>query len=59
MNLRHLLRMAHWVHNPPSKRRVVLVFGIVALCLALFAIERMFGWPDALTPNMVRGRILP
>ncbi len=56
MDPRWLLRASRWARNPPSARRVYLVLGIVALCLALFAIERLFGWPDWLTPNPVRLR---
>jgi hypothetical protein len=49
MNPRHLLRMARWAHNPPSKRRVKLVFTVIAICALLFAVERWIGWPDMLT----------
>lgn len=51
MNIRWLLRMAHWSHNPPSERRVKFVLGIVVICLAVFALEYVFGWPEALSPN--------
>ncbi|MDX1786052.1 hypothetical protein [Roseovarius sp. ZX-A-9] len=51
MNTRWLLRMARWAQNPPSARKVMFVFGIVAVCLALAAFEHFYGWPDALTPN--------
>lgn len=44
-----LLRMARWARHPPSARRVVLVLGVVAACLALAAVERIWGWPEALT----------
>ena len=54
MEPRWLLRAARWARHPPSARRVYLVLAVVALCLVLFAIERLFGWPDWLTPN--RGR---
>jgi len=43
------LRMARWVRHPPSAARVRLVLGVIALCLALVAVERFIGWPDALT----------
>ena len=57
-NPRHFLRMARWAKNPPSKARVKLVFAILGLCLLLFAVERVFGWPDWLTlPDTSRGRI--
>lgn len=48
------LRMARWARNPPSQRRVILVLAVIALCLALFAIERWIGWPEALTAEKLR-----
>lgn len=57
MNPRHFFRMARWAQNPPSMRRVLLVLAVVVLCLGLFAIERVFGWPEALTPNFAGGRV--
>lgn len=51
MNPRWFLRMAKWARHPPSEARVRLVLGVIALCLVLFAIERLVGWPDWLTPN--------
>ena len=53
------LRMAKWARNPPSEARVKLVFAVIGLCLILFAVERVFGFPEWLTPNMVKGRIRP
>jgi len=57
MRLLGLLRMAKWARKPPSAKRVKLVAGVLALCLVLFAIEYIWGWPDALTPNQMRGGI--
>jgi hypothetical protein len=57
MNIRWLFRMTRWAQSPPSAKRVKFVFGIIALCLFLFAIEYFIGWPDALTPNSPRGRL--
>jgi hypothetical protein len=54
MNPLWLLRMKRWLQNPPSAARVIFVFSIIALCLALFAYERLFGWPEALTPHNLR-----
>jgi hypothetical protein len=55
---RQLLRMTRWARNPPSTRRVILFFAVLAACLALFAVERLIGWPDWLTPNMTpKGRM--
>lgn len=44
-----LMRMKRWAQNPPSKRRVQLVFGVVALCVAIVLVEYFYGWPDALS----------
>lgn len=49
------VRMARWVRNPPSWGLVKLVLAVVALCLALYAVDRIWGWPDALTPDRVPG----
>ncbi len=48
------VRMSRWARNPPSARRVVFVLGIVGFCLALFAVERFVGWPEALTPDRIQ-----
>jgi hypothetical protein len=58
MNMRWLLRASRWARNPPSEKRVKLVLGVIALCLLLFGVERIFGWPDWLTlEGMPGGRI--
>ena len=54
MNPLWLLRMSRWARRPPSARRVLLVLAVVAACLALAAVERWVGWPDALTAERVR-----
>ncbi len=54
MDPRWLLRASRWARNPPSAKRVYLVLGVVAICLLLFAIERLFGWPAWLTPTRAR-----
>lgn len=54
------MRMALWARHPPSAARVRLVLGVIAVCLALFAVERLVGWPDWLTPSQTpHGRIRP
>lgn len=55
MNPLWLMKMAQWARNPPSGKRVKLVLAVVALCFALVIYERIFGWPDALTVERVRG----
>jgi len=54
--MKWLIRMARWARHPPSPGRVKLVFGVIALCLALYGVEQVWGWPDWLTPNQ-SGRI--
>lgn len=43
------LRMARWARHPPSPGRVKLVLAVLAACVALVAVERLAGWPEALT----------
>jgi len=45
-NPRHLLRMARWAHRPPGEKRVKLVLAVVALALAIWGLEQLFGTPD-------------
>jgi hypothetical protein len=56
MNPRWLFRAARWARNPPSAARVKLVLAIIALCVAIFALERYVAWPDWMTadPNFWR-----
>lgn len=51
-----LLRAKRWAQNPPSARQVMLVFGVIAFCLMLFGLERVFGWPDWLTVNRLSAK---
>lgn len=53
--MRWFLRMARWARNPPSAKQVRFVLAIVAFCVLLYAIERLYGWPDWATPNRIRG----
>ncbi|MEZ5779640.1 MAG: hypothetical protein R3E44_14890 [Paracoccaceae bacterium] len=57
MNPRHLLRMARLARNPPSLRRVVLVFSVVAACLAVFGLEWFGVLPDGF--GLSPGRQMP
>lgn len=58
MNLFWLLRMRRWVQHPPSPRTVWLILGLIAFLLLLVAVERIWGWPEALTVDGagMRGR---
>lgn len=42
----HLLRMSRWARNPPSEKRVKLVFGIILVALVILGIEWMGWWPE-------------
>ena len=54
MNPIWFVRMARWARNPPSPGRVKLVLGVIVVCLALVAVERFVGWPEALTVDRLR-----
>ena len=41
-----LVRARRWAQHPPSWGRVKLVVGVIALCLALVIVEKVFGWPE-------------
>ena len=53
-NLRHLMRMARWAHNPPGEKRVKLVLAVIALALAIWGLERMFGSPEWMQIDTLR-----
>ena len=44
-NPRHFLRMARWARRPPSEKRVLLVVGVIAVALAIWGLEQLFGAP--------------
>lgn len=54
MNPRWLLRAKRWAQNPPSPAKIKFVAAILLFCFILFGIERVWGWPDWLTPNDLR-----
>ncbi|MBD3677685.1 MAG: hypothetical protein HUJ27_04695 [Rhodobacteraceae bacterium] len=56
MSQRWFWRMARWARRPPSEARVKLVLMVIALCVVLFGIEWLFGWPEFLTVEKVRLR---
>jgi len=56
VNFNWLMRMSRWARNPPSQKRVIRFAIVLGICLALWAVERFFGWPEALTPNQIRPR---
>jgi hypothetical protein len=46
MNVIWFLRMARWARNPPSPRAVRGLLLVIAVCLALVAVEAAGLWPD-------------
>ena len=50
-----LLRAVRWARNPPSEKRVKLVLAVIAICVAIWGLEQLFGFPDWLVPEHVRG----
>ncbi|WP_439122245.1 hypothetical protein [Marivita sp.] len=60
MNWFHLLRMAKWARHPPSPAQIKLGLGVIALCLAIYSIERWVGWPEwmSLEAERVPNRVL-
>lgn len=55
-NMNWLLRATQWVRNPPSPGRVKLVLAIVAIAIAIVAIEKLGFWPDWATLEGGRGQ---
>ncbi|MHA6324209.1 hypothetical protein [Roseivivax sp. CAU 1753] len=49
--MRMLMRMRMWAQRSKSAGQVKFMLAIFAACLALYAVERWIGWPDALTTN--------
>ena len=49
-----LMRAKRWARRPPSARRVALVLGVVAACLAVAGAEWLFGWPDWLRVDRLK-----
>ena len=55
MNPRWLMRAKRWAQNPPSPAKIKFIAVIILICVILFAIEQIWGWPVWLTPNDMRG----
>ncbi|UOA31659.1 hypothetical protein DSM110093_01430 [Sulfitobacter sp. DSM 110093] len=53
---RWLLRMSQWARNPPSTKRVIVVFAIIAAALAIGLIEWLGYWPDWATAERIPRR---
>ena len=53
---RWLVRMARWVRNPPSEKRLMLIAAVVVICLVIYGIERLGLWPAWASRQRVRFR---
>lgn len=40
--LRLTIRLAQWLRDPPSRGRVILMAVVLALCLLIAGLERLF-----------------
>ena len=46
LSLHHLMRAKRWVQNPPSPKRVKLVFAVIALALVVVGLDYFGFWPE-------------
>ncbi len=59
-NPRQFLRMARWARRPPGEKRVKLLLAVIALALAIWGLEQLFGTPDWMLIEGLRpGRVRP
>lgn len=49
LEMHWLVRAARWARHPPSAGRVKLVLAVIAVVLAIGAVERFVGWPAWMT----------
>jgi hypothetical protein len=56
MNINWLIHAKRWAQNPPSWGRILLIFGVIAACIAIYAIERALGGGDGEVFNWRRPR---
>ncbi len=55
---RLLLHMSRWSRTRPTRHLVIGVFVTLALIAVIVGIERIFGWPEALTVNAFPRRLM-
>ncbi|MEM5468029.1 hypothetical protein [Celeribacter marinus] len=56
MNMLWLIRAKAWAKRPPSTKRIIFVFGIVAACVVLYLIERAGLLPEWMQLEARTGR---
>ncbi|OIP87864.1 MAG: hypothetical protein AUK37_00600 [Rhodobacterales bacterium CG2_30_65_12] len=59
MNPRQLFRMSKWARKPPSASRVKLLLAVIAIALAIWGLEKLFGTPEWMNLQNTGGRHLP
>ena len=52
-----LIRLALWVRPPPSRRQLILMAIVAALCLLIGTIEWLGLWPEAWKVDRLPRRI--
>ncbi|MDO5647390.1 hypothetical protein [Paracoccus sp. (in: a-proteobacteria)] len=58
-NMIWLLRAVRWARRPPSERMVLMVFGIIAVGLAIAGLQWLGWWPEWATLDHGRRPPLP
>ena len=58
LDLRWLMMAKRWVQNPPSIKRVKLVFAVIILVAVIFGLEHFGFWPDWATAERVPRRLI-
>ncbi|MEQ6247953.1 hypothetical protein ABMC89_03585 [Sulfitobacter sp. HNIBRBA3233] len=46
LNPRNFMRMAMWARNPPSWKRVMLVFAAILVALGIVGLDYFGLWPE-------------
>ena len=52
-----LIRLALWVRRPPSRRQLIVMAIVAALCLLIGTIEWLGLWPEAWKVDRLPRRI--
>ena len=52
--MRMFLRMSRWARNPPTEKRVIFVFSVIAICLVIGLVEWLGLWPDWATADKLK-----
>ncbi len=50
MPIHWFARMARWARKPPTWKQVKFVLVVIAICLAIWGLEQVFGLPGEWEP---------